>query len=152
MKPCMDCRADIPDFAIRCQACARTAPRAAATHPCLDCSTPTPVASPRCPDCEAAHPVAHNFGSRHNKAYDTHQWRAFSKRKIAAHVRRHGWNCPGFGVRPHPATDLTCNHKVRLADGGPALPDRDGADVYCNACNIRASNAATKAKRMAAIA
>lgn len=82
---------------------------------CLDCRALT-VGS-RCPGC-----------ARRRKA-----WRASDeaecRRVVAAHRAAHGDWCPGWGVAPHPSSDLTADHVVAGVSG------RLG--VLCRACNAR---------------
>ncbi len=102
---------------------------------CLACGMPTTNGS-RCVPC--------NRGFRravHNPAYDQPAWR---KRDIAEHVGRYGRWCPGFGVHPHPSTDLTNDHTDPLALGGPLLGP---TSVYCRGCNTRKRWAQTPTRR-----
>ena len=56
------------------------------------------------------------------------------KADISAHVARHGWWCPGFGVPSHPSRDLTDDHVIGLAQGGALLGP---TSVMCRGCNTR---------------
>jgi hypothetical protein len=56
-------------------------------------------------------------------------WPELSRECIGAHVARHGWWCPGWGVDPHESHDLTTDHVV---DGDPTL-----LQVLCRGCNTR---------------
>ncbi len=105
---------------------------------CLVCGRPTTNGS-RCIPC--------NRGFRravHNRTYDRPEWRKRSKRDIAAHVARYGWWCPGFGVPPHPSTDLTNDHTDPLALGGKLLGP---TTVLCRGCNTRKRWAQTPTRR-----
>lgn len=107
---------------------------------CLVCGMPTTNDS-RCIDC--------NRGFRravHNRAYDRPDWRKRSSQAIAAHVERHGWMSPGFGVPPHPSTDLTLDHVTPLAAGGALL---GVTSVLCRGCNTLKRWAQTPTRRRA---
>lgn len=53
---------------------------------------------------------------------------------VRAHVARHGWVCPGYGVSPHPSRDLTADDVVPVAaTGRPSAELR----VLCRSCNSR---------------
>lgn len=95
-----------------------------AVRPCLGCGTPTTNGS-RCVDCSRGF-----RRSRHNALYDTADWRKRRKSEIAAHVARHGWSCPGFGVPAHGSLDLTLDHVL------PGSLAR-GTQVLCRGCNTR---------------
>lgn len=56
-------------------------------------------------------------------------WQRTSRAAIAAHRAIRGDWCPGYGVPPHPSTDLTTDH---LVDG-----DASVLVVGCRACNSR---------------
>ncbi len=105
--------------------------------PCLDCGAPT--RGNRCP----AHRKAreHARGSRQERGY-TDAWLTAARQAIATHVAAHGPVCPGWQRPPHPvdAAELTGDHHVALAQGGPLLPDRIA--VLCKSCN--ASKGATR--------
>src|SRR5687768_9824435 len=62
-------------------------------------------------------------------------WRKLSRAVIAAWVGTHGFYCPGYGVAPHYSFDLTADHRVPLAVGGPRLTL--AIDVLCRRCNSR---------------
>lgn len=72
--------------------------------------------------------LAMTGGSRcaHHRAQQrakyTGAWPAISKAAIKAHVRVHGWQCPGWKRRPHADRDLTVDHDV---------------GVLCRSCNSR---------------
>jgi 5-methylcytosine-specific restriction protein A len=53
---------------------------------------------------------------------------------VAAHRLRFGAWCPGWGVAPHPAEDLTADHVVAVAAGGTESGE---LSVLCRACNGR---------------
>jgi hypothetical protein len=53
---------------------------------------------------------------------------------IAAHVREHGWVCPGFEREPHASDDLTADHLEPQAHGG--RPESE-IRVLCRSCNSR---------------
>ena len=72
---------------------------------------------------------------RHNRAYDTGEWRRRRAEAIAAHVRRFGWRCLGDAVHgAHDTRDLTADHPVALANGG--THDQE-LGVMCRAANSR---------------
>ncbi len=72
----------------------------------------------------------------------TRDWTEINRRRAAvkAHVAKHGWNCPGYRVPPHPSRDLTADHIDEIATGG--RPDGP-LQVRCRACNSRKAQAAT---------
>jgi 5-methylcytosine-specific restriction endonuclease McrA len=94
---------------------------------CLSCGQQTANGS-YCARCAPAVEAR-----RHNRAYDTPAWRRFRNAAVAAHVRAHGWICPGYNRPAHPSRDLTVDHPVALAAGGALLQDE--APVLCRACN-----------------
>jgi 5-methylcytosine-specific restriction protein A len=55
---------------------------------------------------------------------------------VAAWVLVHGWVCPGYGVPPHPASDLTADHLIPRSLGGEHGP----LGVACAGCNARRGN------------
>ncbi len=81
----------------------------------------------------------------HQTDYDRHQrattptkatrtWAERQRRAgtVAAHHARHGDWCPGWQRPPHPAADLTADHRTAIAAGGdPTGP----LQVLCRACN-----------------
>lgn len=105
---------------------------------CIRCGTPTLNGS-RC--------VACNRGFRQavrNPAYATRKWMARSTRELAEHRARYGNWCPGYGRPAHPSADLTLDHIVPLALGGPP----DGAtQVLCRGCNTRKRHVETPSRR-----
>lgn len=96
---------------------------------CLDCGTQTRNGS-YCRKCAPAVEAR-----RHNPAYDTPEWRRKRAAAIAAHVRVHGWVCPGYQRAPHPSRDLTADHPIALAIGGSLLEQETPA--MCRSCNAR---------------
>jgi 5-methylcytosine-specific restriction endonuclease McrA len=95
---------------------------------CLGCGTQTRNGS----YCRRCAPAVE--ARRHNKAYDTPQWRRLSAAAISEHVRGNGWVCPGYRRAPHPSRDLTADHVVALANGGPVAGE---VVVRCRSCNSR---------------
>ena len=85
-------------------------------RPCLGCGVPCKAS--RCPRCRAGQRA--KYGGA---------WPELSRRTIEAHVARHGWWCPGWGVEAHESHDLTCDHVV---DG-----DATRLQVLCRGCNTR---------------
>ena len=85
----------------------------------------------RCRDCATVHERL-----THNVAYDSIAWRRLRGRLLAAHVGRHGWQCPGLDGEhpPHPSTDLTIDHVVPLRDGGELL-DVENLRILCRRAN-----------------
>ena len=72
---------------------------------------------------------------RHNRAYDSGEWRQRRAEAIGAHVARYGWVCLGDEVHgPHETQDLTADHPVALANLG--THDQDLA-VMCRSANSR---------------
>ncbi|MGZ8722116.1 MAG: HNH endonuclease signature motif containing protein [Aeromicrobium sp.] len=53
---------------------------------------------------------------------------------IARHRGQYGNWCPGYRRDAHPARDLTVDHVVPLAAGGPSL-DIANCAVLCRSCN-----------------
>lgn len=51
---------------------------------------------------------------------------------VAAWVRLHGWNCPGWQREAHPSTDLTADHITPIQLGGP---QGGPLTVLCQPCN-----------------
>lgn len=60
---------------------------------------------------------------------------------VAAHRRRFGDWCPGWGRPPHEATDLTAQHVDALVLGGRA---DQPLGVLCRSCNSRHGLAARR--------
>lgn len=99
------------------------------------CSTPgcpEIVTRGKCPTCRSA-------ADRHQRrTVPTKATRTYAERKrraaaVRAHVRRHGWNCPGDDQhQAHPCTDLTAHHIDAIAAGG--RPDGPLA-VLCRSRN-----------------
>ena len=89
-----------------------------APHPCLDCGQLTHA--PRCPTCQALHDRQRN---QRRTWYGTH-WRRAREAAVGAWIVQHGHTCPGYQRPPHPALDLTGDHR---ADGT--------IGVLCRSCN-----------------
>jgi 5-methylcytosine-specific restriction protein A len=104
-------------------------------RPCLVCGTLTRNAS-RCDTHQAAWQQQHDRtrGSAHQRGY-TQAWRTAAAAAVAQHKAEQGEWCPGFGVPPHQATDLTADHIVPKAAGG--TNDPSNIQVLCRGCNSR---------------
>lgn len=99
------------------------------SHLCPGCFRPH-SGHGRCPDCA---PAAER--RRHNRAYDTGAYRSARNAAVAAWVRAHGWRCPGDGEHPaHETRDLTADHPVALANGGPLIQE---FAIMCRSANSR---------------
>ena len=101
---------------------------------CLECGDFATRGS-RCP----AHTRVQLRRRRRTTAYvyDDPRWVRLSKRRIAAHVREHGWVCPGLpelGHEPHLTTDLTLDHRVPVTLGGAPF-DEANTQVLCRSVN-----------------
>jgi 5-methylcytosine-specific restriction protein A len=72
--------------------------------------------------------------SRHNALYSTRAWQRLSTRVLHAWRGEHGNWCPGYRRLAHQASDLTVDHVVPLATGGPPL-DVANCSVLCRSCN-----------------
>ena len=72
--------------------------------------------------------------SRHNALYSTRSWQRLSARVLRAWRGQHGNWCPGYQRDAHRASDLTVDHVVPLAAGGPPL-DIANCAVLCRSCN-----------------
>jgi len=89
---------------------------------CLRCGR---LARGACPSCAKATKAARNRDAARCAA------------TVAEHRRVHGDWCPGWGVPPHAATDLTADHLVAVSRGGV-----NGAlRVLCRSCNARRGRA-----------
>ena len=96
---------------------------------CTVCGVATSGAGSRC----SRHPRLSGIGANHRVHADP-RWARLSKRVIARHVGLHGDWCPGYGLDPHPASDLTADHIVPLAAGGAPL-DIGNCAVLGRSCN-----------------
>ena len=87
----------------------------------LDCGTLTTAT--RCTPCRARKKQVRNAGA--SAARDV----------VTAWRQQHGNICPGWGRPPHPAADLTADHRTPLHHGG----DNSAANltVLCRSCNAR---------------
>jgi 5-methylcytosine-specific restriction protein A len=101
-------------------------------RPCLDCGKP--AQGNRCELHRRSKHDAMNRPTAPNPAYDS-AWRKVVRKVVTNHVLTHGWNCPGYGRAPHPATDLTGDHVVSLADGGASTAAN--VRILCRSCNSR---------------
>ncbi|BBB00584.1 hypothetical protein RVR_10583 [Actinacidiphila reveromycinica] len=104
-------------------------------RPCLDCQELTRNAS-RCDAHQAAwqHRYDVQRGSASQRGYDS-SYRRTAAAGVTAHRAEYGDWCPGWGVLPHHATDLTADHVTPKARGGGNEPDN--LQVLCRACNSR---------------
>lgn len=67
--------------------------------------------------------LQNDWGQRRRRAAVVAAWRA-----------ENGAYCPGYGVDPHPATDLCADHVIPVGAGG----SEDGPlSVLCRSCNSR---------------
>jgi len=96
---------------------------------CTVCGVVTSRVGSRC----AEHARQSNR-SRHNAVYSTRVWQRLSARVLRAWRGEHGDWCPGYGRAAHRASDLTVDHVVPLAAGGPPF-DIANTQVLCRSCN-----------------
>jgi 5-methylcytosine-specific restriction protein A len=108
-------------------------------RPCLDCSRLTANAS-RCNECGAAYAAKLNAkrGGSTARGYG-YRWRKLALSVITEHRQSYGEQCPGYGVAPHPSSDLTVDHIIPKAVGG--TDDRTNLRVLCRRCNSRKRDA-----------
>jgi len=101
---------------------------------CLNCPAVIAAGS-RCSRCQSIY-ERDVRGSAAQRGYDS-EWRKLVAEVLAEWRAVHGDLCPGLPGRipPHPATDLTGDHIIAIADGGPVLPGRAGVGVLCTRCN-----------------
>lgn len=105
-------------------------------RPCLgwdgvQCGVLTPAS--RCPTHAAQAAAAKTRAARAARPVGAGE-RARRAEAVDEWVRTHGWWCPGWGVPDHYSDDLTADHVVAVAAGGP----EDGAlGVLCRPCNGR---------------
>lgn len=91
-----------------------------------------PEALPECPQ----HPRKRQHPPKGaNARHYTYAWQRAARAAIAAHIEAHGYSCPGWGVPPHPARDLTGDHPTALKNGGAPLPET--INILCRSCNSR---------------
>lgn len=83
----------------------------------------------RCNEHQRIHDKKHN-----KRSYRTTKAANRRKQAVAAHVKQHGWVCPGYGREPHPAYDLTADHIKPRAAGGS---EWGKLAVLCRSCNSR---------------
>lgn len=104
-------------------------------RPCLDCRRLTTNPS-RCDEHQAAWQARQSQarGSATERGYGA-QWRRTAATAVATHRAQYGDWCPGWGVLPHHATDLTADHILAKANGGTDEPTN--VQVLCRACNSR---------------
>jgi 5-methylcytosine-specific restriction enzyme A len=98
-------------------------------RPCLDCGVPT--TGSRCPTHQRQWILSHR-GTTTQQGYGR-AWRRLAEAAVREHVASHGWLCPGWKRPSHPSRDLTADHPIAKANGGPVLPDQ--IDVLCRSCN-----------------
>ncbi len=96
---------------------------------------------PACPKCRRRHcdnpthryrgrgPVFKSWAEVNRRAQAVADWRA-----------KFGDWCPGWGTEPHAATDLTADHIIPVAAGGPETGE---LSVLCRICNSRKRNLTT---------
>jgi 5-methylcytosine-specific restriction enzyme A len=99
---------------------------------CAEAYCPQPTTRTRCAE--------HERQAERVKAARRPTMRTYAETKrraeaVAVHVAAYGWWCPGWGDQPpHPSRDLTADHAVAVAAGGP----EDGPlRVLCRPCNSR---------------
>ncbi|MFJ2575978.1 HNH endonuclease [Kitasatospora aureofaciens] len=104
-------------------------------RPCLACGQLTTNPS-RCDQHQAEWQARQDQlrGSATQRGYGA-TYRRAAAAALASHRRQHGEMCPGYGVPPHPATDLTVDHMVPKRLGGGDEPENLG--VLCRSCNSR---------------
>lgn len=104
-------------------------------RPCLDCGTLTRNPS-RCDEHQAAWEARRDArrGTSAQRGYDS-QWRRTAATAVTEWRAEHGDWCPGWDTDPHPATDLSGDHKTPLSRGG--TNDPDNVQVLCRGCNSR---------------
>lgn len=103
-----------------------------APRPCFEDGCPNiAVYRGRCREHAAEVERRHAQGPTKMDARRTRRRRAAV---VAEWRQRHGDWCPGYGVPPHPATDLTAQHGDALVEGGDA---GQVLTVLCRACNSR---------------
>ena len=89
-----------------------------------------------CPDPDCGELLAsgtrHDHRRREPRVTDTGRWQRLRRAAIAEHRRTVGDWCPGWRRDPHPATRLTLDHVVPLAQGGEPF---GAVQVLCASCN-----------------
>jgi 5-methylcytosine-specific restriction enzyme A len=102
------------------------------------CGTLTDAPGSRCPDHQRRLDTLVTRDKRRRRPYS----RAELDRRAAAvaeWIAQRGYWCPGWGVPEHQAADLTADHVIAVAAGGP----EDGPlTVLCRACNGRKGSSA----------
>ncbi len=88
-------------------------------RPCHRCGQPIPRGQ-KCRSCT-------------RPAYGNAE-RTRRRRAVEAHRVVYGDVCPGFGVDPHPSSDLTADHVTAVAAGGA---EGGTLRVLCRSCNSR---------------
>ena len=101
-------------------------------RPCLDCGKP--ARGNRCELHRRSQRDAMNRPTAAARGYDS-AWRKVVREVVTNHVLTHGWTCPGYGRAPHPATDLSGDHVISLADGGQSTAAN--VRILCRQCNSR---------------
>jgi 5-methylcytosine-specific restriction enzyme A len=90
-------------------------------RPCLACGQLTATGSYH-RQCNPRR-IGHNQSERQRRRSVVDAW-----------VRDNGPVCPGYGIPPHPSTDLTADHVVSVASGGS---EAGALSVLCRSCNGR---------------
>lgn len=98
-------------------------------RPCLDCGQPAP--GTRCDACRLAH--ARGVERQRDRPTTTRRGYGSRWKRLSRQARRMQPWCSRCGTE----LDLTGDHVVALAAGGPRLPriDSGGLDVLCRRCN-----------------
>lgn len=100
-------------------------------RPCINCGNPTNQRT-RCDTCTSA--ANRTRGSATARGYN-HAWQQASTQAIRDWVNTNGWTCPGWRRPTHDVQpgQLTGDHAIALANGGPRLPDHIA--ILCRPCN-----------------
>ena len=106
---------------------------------CSGCWHAFPVTQMRGSKCPSCSKVYERDKSRRRRR--TAKERTRRQEVIAAHIRVHGWVCPGYERPAHEAHDLTADHIVPVAKGGS---EEGEVRVLCRSCNSRRGAGSTR--------